>query len=56
MVYLHLAGEEIEAVVDTGASASVIGKLLARKLGIGKGRRRSRLKREMEAIWEEILL
>ena len=33
-VKLHLAGEEIEAVVDTGASASVVGKRLARKLGI----------------------
>ena len=35
-VKLHLAGEEIEAVVDTGASASVVGKHLARKLGIWK--------------------
>ena len=33
-VKLHLAGEKIEAVVDTGASASVVGKRLARKLGI----------------------
>ena len=35
-VKLHLAGEEIEAVVDTGASASIAGKCLARKLGIWK--------------------
>ena len=28
--------EEIEAVVDTGASASVVGQRLARKLGIWK--------------------
>ena len=33
---MHLAGKEIEAVVDTGASASVVGKRLARKLGIWK--------------------
>ena len=36
MVHMHLAGEEIVAVVDTGASASVGGKRLARKLGIWK--------------------
>ena len=35
-VKLHLAGEEIEAVVDAGASASVVGKRLARKLKIWK--------------------
>ena len=35
-VKLHLAGEEIEAVVDTGASASVVGKCLACKLEIWK--------------------
>ena len=33
---MHLAGEDIEAVVDTGASTSVVGKHLARKLGIWK--------------------
>ena len=33
---MHLAGEEIEAVVDTGATASVVGKPLAHKLGIWK--------------------
>ena len=36
MVKVHLAGEEVEAVVDTGASASVVGKCLARKLKIWK--------------------
>ena len=35
-VKLHLAGEEVEALVDTGASASVVGKRLACKLGIWK--------------------
>ena len=35
-VKVHLAGEEVEAVVDTGASASVVGKRLAPKLGIWK--------------------
>ena len=33
---LHLAGEEVEAIVNTGASASVVGKCFARKLGIRK--------------------
>ena len=33
---MHLAGEDVEAVVDTGASASVVGKRLALKLGIWK--------------------
>ena len=31
---MHLIGQEVEAVVDTRASASVVGKRLARKLGI----------------------
>ena len=35
-VELHLAGDEVEAVEDTGASASVVGKHLVRKLGIWK--------------------
>ena len=34
MIKMHLAGEDVEAVVDTGASASVVGRGLARKLGI----------------------
>ena len=33
---MHLAGEEVEAVVDTGARASVVGRCLAHKLGIWK--------------------
>ena len=36
MVKLHLAGEEVEAVADTGPSASVMGKHLAPKFGIWK--------------------
>ena len=32
----YFAGEQVEAVVDTGASASVVGKRLAHKLGIWK--------------------
>ena len=35
-VKLHFAGKDVEAVVDTGASASVVGKHLACKLGIWK--------------------
>ena len=35
-VKIHLAGEEVEAVVDTGARASVVGRRLARKLRIWK--------------------
>ena len=44
MVKLHLAGEEQEAVVDTGASASVVGKCLARKLGIWKRARKVKVR------------
>ena len=33
-VELYLAGEEVDAIVDTGASASVVGNRLAHKLGI----------------------
>ena len=36
IVKLYLVGEEVEAVIDTGVSASVVGKRLARKLGIWK--------------------
>ena len=45
-VKLHLAGEEIEAVVDTGASPSVVGKRLARKLGIWKKGRKVKVRQE----------
>ena len=39
-VKVHLTEEEVEAVVDTGASASVVGKRLARKLVIWKRARK----------------
>ena len=42
-VKLHLAGEEIEAVVDTGESASVVGKRLSCKLGIWKRARKAKV-------------
>ena len=43
-VKLHLAGEQVEAVVDTGASASVVGKRLAHKLGIWKRARKVKVR------------
>ena len=46
IVKLHLAGEDIKAVVDTGASASVVGKRLARKLGIWKRVRKVKVRQE----------
>ena len=36
IVKLNLAGEEVEPVMHTGASVSVVGKRLAWKLGIWK--------------------
>ena len=44
MVKMHLAGEEVEAVVDTGASASVVGKHLTHKLGIWKRERKVKIR------------
>ena len=41
---MHLAGEEVEAVVDTGASASVVGKRLAQKLGMWKRARKVKVR------------
>ena len=41
---MYLAGEEAEAVVDTGASASVVGKRLARKLEIWKRARKVKVR------------
>ena len=43
-VNLHLAREEVEAVVDTGASATVVGKRLACKLGIWKRARKVKVR------------
>ena len=39
-----MAGEWVEAVVDSGASAPVIGKRLACKLGVWKRARKVRVK------------
>ena len=33
---VHIVGEEVEAIVDSGASAPVVAKQLACKLGIWK--------------------
>ena len=41
---MHLAREEIEAVVDTGASASVVGRRLARILGLWKRARKVKVR------------
>ena len=45
-VKLHLAGKEVEAVVDTGASASVVRKRLECKLGIWKRARKVKIRQE----------
>jgi len=36
MVEITIVGEEVDAVVDTGASAPVIGERIAKKLGCWK--------------------
>ena len=41
---MHLAGEEVEAVVDTGARASVVERRLACKLGIWKRARKVKVR------------
>ena len=43
-VKLHIAGEEVEAIVDTGASPSLVGKRLGRKLGIWKRARKVKVR------------
>ena len=43
-VKLHLAEEQVEAVVDKGASASVVEKRLARKLRIWKRARKIKVR------------
>ena len=45
-VNLHLAVEEVPAVVDTGATDSVVGKRLRRKLGIWKQARKVKVSQE----------
>ena len=44
MVIMHLAGDEVEAVGDTGASTTVVGKHLACKLGILKRARKGKVR------------
>ena len=44
MVKLHIAEEEVEAIVNTEARASVVGKRLACKLGIWKRARKVKVR------------
>ena len=44
MVQIQIAGEKVEAVVDIGASALVIGRCLAVKLGVWKRARKVKMK------------
>ena len=46
----HIVVAEVEAVVDTGESASVVGKRLAHKLGIWKRARKSKVRQEDRSI------
>src|SRR5258706_749272 len=43
-VRIQIAGEEVEAVVDTGASALIVGRRLAVKLGVWKRARKVKVK------------
>ena len=51
-VKLYIAEEEVEAVVDTGASASIVGKRLARILGIWKKVRTRKVRQGAGSILE----
>ena len=51
-VNLHLVGEEVEAVVNTRASASVVGKCLVCKFGIGKRARKFKVKQKDGCLLE----
>ena len=44
MAKIHLPGEKVEAVVGTGASASVVGQYLVHKLGIWKSMRKVKIR------------
>ena len=55
-VNLHIATEEVEAVLSMKPRASKVVKHLACNLGLGNELVRSRLGRDMEAFWEEIYL
>jgi len=39
-VRIYIAGEEVEAIADRGASAPVVGQRLAMKLGVWKRARK----------------
>jgi len=43
-VRIMLAGEEVDAVVDTGTSAPVIGERIAKKLGCWKRTRKVKIR------------
>jgi len=43
-VRITIAGEEIDALVDTGASAAVIGERIAKKLGCWKRARKVKVR------------
>ena len=49
---LHLAGEEVEAVVDTGATASLVGKCLIHKLGSWKRVRKGKVRQRDGSLLE----
>jgi len=44
MVQITITGEEVDAVVDTGASALVIGERIAKKLGCWKRARKVKVR------------
>ena len=50
---MHLAGEQVEAVVNTGVSASIEGKCLAHKLKIWKKARKVKVWQGDRTILEE---
>jgi len=49
-VRITIAGEEVDAVVDTGASAPVIGERIAKNWDVGRELRRLRFDREMHQL------
>ena len=51
MVKIHVIGEEVEAVVDTGASASVVGTHLACQLGECNRVRKVQVRQGDRSLW-----
>ena len=49
-VRFTIAGEEVDAKVDTGASAPVIGERIAKNWDVGRELRRLRFDREMDQL------